>query len=161
MYFIKYVESVNGWNLSFTVKVTSKFKGQHIELIPEGAITLKFIDQDQVYSWTRAKAVANNVIFGKMWINVAGEIDIINQKTNDTCHVNFFPYSALSRVPVNKVSAIVKDDSNKGKFYLDGSWTSEIACQNILNESYVFSFDKHEKFVFGPAEVLWKRNLSE
>jgi len=122
---------------------------------------LKFLNPNYEYSWKRPKTFVNNVILGKMWINIAGEIDITNHQTNDICHVNFYPHSTFSRIPVNKVSAIIKDNSNQAKYFLDGLWTNKIECASVLKESYVMSFENHEKLVLGNSEVLWKRNLPE
>ena len=111
------------------------------------------------YSWGKATIYANNVILGKIWINVSGEIDIINHNTNDICHINFFPYSTFSRNPPNRVSAIIKDNSTKAKYFLDGLWTDKIMCSGVLNEPNVLSFENHEKFLLDKSEVLWEREL--
>ena len=156
---IKHVESLKGWTLSYSIKVTAKFKGQYIEVIPEGDIRLEFVKTGICYSWKKAKTFVNNVIFGKMWMNMVGEIDLINHSTNDVCHVKFFPYSTFSRVPPNKVSGIIKDSNNLAKYVLDGNWTSSIKCASVLNQTAVKSFDDFEKIVKGNFEILWERAL--
>ncbi|XP_054419700.1 oxysterol-binding protein 1 [Pteronotus mesoamericanus] len=121
-----HAESKNGWTLRQEIKITSKFRGKYLSIMPLGSIHCIFHASGHHYTWKKVTTTVHNIIVGKLWIDQSGEIDIVNHKTGDKCNLKFFPYSYFSRDVPRKVTGEVKDRSGKVHFVLRGTWDEKM-----------------------------------
>ena len=73
------------------------FRGQYLQAIPLGTSHLEFKRTGYHYTWRKVATFVRNIIVGKLWIDNVGEMDIVNHKTKDVCHLKYFPYSYFSK----------------------------------------------------------------
>ena len=139
-------------------KILHKFRGQYIEIEPKGTLHLEFKKSGSYYTWTRAKTYVNNILLGKMWINVQGEEMIKNHTTNDVCQLKFWPSNFFSTDPVNKVTGIIKDSSNKAKYVLDGICTERLEYAPVPNSQTVKNVDEIKKLTHGKFQLIWEKS---
>uniref|UniRef100_A0A670YYF5 Oxysterol-binding protein n=1 Tax=Pseudonaja textilis TaxID=8673 RepID=A0A670YYF5_PSETE len=154
-----HADSRHGWTLRQEIKITSKFRGKYLSIMPLGTIHCIFHATGNHYTWKKVTTTVHNIIVGKLWIDQSGEIEILNHKTNERCILKFVPYSYFSRDVARKVTGEVLDPSGKVHFMLLGTWDEKIDCFKV-NPSLENGGDSrlrtHE--TEDSRVVLWKRN---
>jgi hypothetical protein len=151
-----HAESLKGWKHYQEFIMTSKFRGQYLQIIPLGTAHLEFEKTGHHYTWRKVVTFVRNIIVGKLWIDNVGEMDIINHKTKDVCHLKYFPYSYFSREPPRKVTGIITDSNNIARYVLNGTWTDQIEGAPVLNPQVVTASTQLNT---GKSKILWKKKL--
>jgi hypothetical protein len=147
-------ESIKDWTLYQEFLMSSKFRGQYLQIVPLGTSHLEFKKTGHHYTWRKITTFVRNIIVGKLWIDNVGEMDIINHKTKDVCHLKYFPYSYFSREPPRKVTGIITDSNNVARYVLNGTWTEQIEGAPVLNPQVV---TEQTQLNTGASKILWKR----
>ena len=65
------------------------FWGKNIEVKPTSQQKIKLKKTDEVFIIERPSAFANNIIFGEMYVEIAGIMVVKNQKTKESCEIQF------------------------------------------------------------------------
>uniref|UniRef100_A0A8D2QBL9 Oxysterol-binding protein n=1 Tax=Zonotrichia albicollis TaxID=44394 RepID=A0A8D2QBL9_ZONAL len=155
-----HADSKNGWTLRQEIKITSKFRGKYLSIMPLGTIHCVFHSSGNHYTWKKVTTTVHNIIVGKLWIDQSGEIEIVNHKTGDKCILKFVPYSYFSRDVARKVTGEVMDPSGKVHFALLGTWDEKMDCYKVqlgagenVAEARPRAHEAEDSRV-----LLWKRN---
>ncbi|XP_047434865.1 oxysterol-binding protein 1 isoform X2 [Mugil cephalus] len=127
--------SEKGWTLRQEIALASKFRGKYLSIMPLGSIECIFDKSNNHYSWKKVTTTVHNIIVGKLWIDQSGEIDVINHKTGDRCHLKFAPYSYFSRDVPRKVTGVVTDKDGKAHYVLSGTWDEKMEFSRIMQSS--------------------------
>ncbi|XP_029950126.1 oxysterol-binding protein 1-like isoform X3 [Salarias fasciatus] len=127
--------SEKGWTLRQEITLASKFRGKYLSIMPLGSIQCIFDKSENHYSWKKVTTTVHNIIVGKLWIDQSGEIDVINHKTGDRCHLKFAPYSYFSRDVPRKVTGVVTDKDGKAHYVLSGTWDEKMEFSRIMQSS--------------------------
>ncbi|XP_061535471.1 LOW QUALITY PROTEIN: oxysterol-binding protein 1-like [Phycodurus eques] len=127
--------SEKGWTLRQEITLASKFRGKYLSIIPLGSIQCIFDKSCNHYSWKKVTTTVHNIIVGKLWIDQSGEIDVVNHKTGDRCHLKFTPYSYFSRDVPRKVTGVVMDKDGKAHYVLSGTWDEKMEFSRIMQSS--------------------------
>ncbi|XP_025965014.2 oxysterol-binding protein 1 [Dromaius novaehollandiae] len=127
-----HVDSKHGWTLRQEIKITSKFRGKYLSIMPLGTIHCVFHSSGNHYTWKKVTTTVHNIIVGKLWIDQSGEIEIVNHKTGDKCILKFVPYSYFSRDVARKVTGEVTDPTGKVHFVLLGTWDEKMDCYKVI-----------------------------
>ncbi|XP_077310818.1 oxysterol-binding protein 1-like [Lithobates pipiens] len=151
-----HADSRHGWTLRQEIKITSKFRGKYLSIMPLGTIHCIFHNSGNHYSWKKVTTTVHNIIVGKLWIDQSGEIEIVNHKTGDKCKLKFAPYSYFSRDIARKVTGEVMDASGRLHYTLMGTWDERMECATVSSSN---------NFENGGGErapesrtLLWRRN---
>lgn len=152
--FAIHCESIKEWNYYQEFTMSSKFRGQYLQVIPLGTSHLEFKKTGHHYTWRKVATFVKNIIVGKLWIDNVGEMDIVNHATKDVCHLKFFPYSYFSREPPRKVTGIITDSNNVARYVLNGTWTEQIEGAPVLNPQVV---TEQTQLNTGTSKILWRR----
>uniref|UniRef100_H2UV09 Oxysterol-binding protein n=1 Tax=Takifugu rubripes TaxID=31033 RepID=H2UV09_TAKRU len=127
--------SVKGWTLQQEITLASKFRGKYISVIPLGPIQCIFDKNNNQYSWKKVTTTVHNIIVGKLWLDQSGEIDVVNHRTGDRCHLKFNPYSYFSRDVPRKVTGVVTDKDGKAHYVLSGTWDEKMEFSRVIQSS--------------------------
>ncbi|XP_076150782.1 oxysterol-binding protein 1 isoform X4 [Alosa pseudoharengus] len=127
--------SDRGWTLRQEITLASKFRGKYLSIMPLGSIHCIFEKSENHYTWKKVTTTVHNIIVGKLWIDQSGEIDIINHKTGDRCHLKFAPYSYFSRDVARKVTGVVTDKEGKAHYVLSGTWDEKMELSRVMQSS--------------------------
>ncbi|XP_032420112.1 oxysterol-binding protein 1-like isoform X2 [Xiphophorus hellerii] len=127
--------SEKGWTLRQEITLASKFRGKYLSIMPLGSIQCMFDKSNNHYSWKKVTTTVHNIIVGKLWIDQSGEIDVVNHKTGDRCHLKFAPYSYFSRDVPRKVTGVVMDKDGKAHYVLSGTWDEKMEFSRIMQSS--------------------------
>lgn len=156
-----HAESKHGWTLRQEIAIASKFRGKYLSIMPLGTIHCIFHSSGNHYSWKKVTTTVHNIIVGKLWIDQSGDIDIINHKTGDKCHLKFAPYSYFSRDVARKVTGVVTDSSGNASFILSGTWDEKIDLSRVTRSTRGENgVEGRQKTVYQTlrAKELWRRN---
>jgi len=152
--FATHVESLRDWTFFQEFTMSSKFRGQYLQVIPLGTSHIEFKRSGNHYTWRKVATFVRNIIVGKLWIDNVGEMDIINHKTKDVCHLKYFAYSYFSREPPRKVTGIITDSNNIARYVLNGTWTDQIEGAPVLNPQVV---TEQTQLNTGKSKILWRK----
>ncbi|XP_058240358.1 oxysterol-binding protein 1-like isoform X1 [Hemibagrus wyckioides] len=156
-----HVISERGWTLRQEITVASKFRGKYLSIMPLGSIHCIFEKSNNHYTWKKVTTTVHNIIVGKLWIDQSGEIDVINHRTGDRCHLKFAPYSYFSRDVARKVTGVVTDKDGKAHYVLSGTWDEKMECSRVMQSSRggENGTEGRQKTVYQTlkARELWKK----
>ncbi|XP_073803576.1 oxysterol-binding protein 1 isoform X10 [Danio rerio] len=153
--------SERGWTLRQEIALASKFRGKYLSIMPLGSIHCIFEKSNNHYTWKKVTTTVHNIIVGKLWIDQSGEIDIVNHRTGDRCHLKFAPYSYFSRDVARKVTGVVTDKDGKAHYVLSGTWDEKMECSRVMQSSRggENGADGRQKTVYQTlkAKELWRK----
>ncbi|XP_029430948.1 oxysterol-binding protein 1 isoform X2 [Rhinatrema bivittatum] len=152
-----HTDSKHGWTLRQEIKITSKFRGKYLSIMPLGTIHCIFHETGNHYTWKKVTTTVHNIIVGKLWIDQSGEIDIMNHKTGEKCNLKFVPYSYFSRDIARKVTGEVTDSLGKVHYVLLGTWDEKMDCFRVTQGSSSTE-NSTEVRTEESRVMLWKRN---
>ncbi|XP_047198172.1 oxysterol-binding protein 1 isoform X7 [Hippoglossus stenolepis] len=153
--------SEKGWTLRQEISLASKFRGKYLSIMPLGSIQCLFDKSNNHYSWKKVTTTVHNIIVGKLWIDQSGEIDVVNHKTGDRCHLKFAPYSYFSRDVPRKVTGVVTDKDGKAHYVLSGTWDEKMEFSRVMQSSKGENgTEGKQRTVYQTlkAKEIWKKN---
>uniref|UniRef100_A0A8C3KJU6 Oxysterol-binding protein n=1 Tax=Calidris pygmaea TaxID=425635 RepID=A0A8C3KJU6_9CHAR len=155
-----HADSKHGWTLRQEIKITSKFRGKYLSIMPLGTIHCVFHSSGNHYTWKKVTTTVHNIIVGKLWIDQSGEIEIVNHKTGDKCNLKFVPYSYFSRDVARKVTGEVTDPTGKVHFVLLGTWDEKMDCYKVTQGTGDNGAEGRQRAheAEDSRVLLWKRN---
>lgn len=136
----------------------SKFKGKYLEVEPLGISHLEFPKSGNHYTWRKVKTIVHNIVIGKLWIDNVGEMEVINHKTGDKCHLKYEPYSYFAGV-AKKVHGTVMNSDEKVEWVLNGTWDSKLEGAKVIGECK--GKGRSTSLEVGPSRLLWKNTPPE
>ncbi|XP_019623652.1 PREDICTED: oxysterol-binding protein 1-like isoform X3 [Branchiostoma belcheri] len=153
-----YVDSKHGWESWQEFTMTSKFRGKYLNIIPQGIAHLKFTATGNHYTWRKVTSIVHNIIVGKLWIDQSGEMDIVNHKTGDKCHLVYTPYSYFSRETPRKVTGVVTDKDGQAHYVLSGTWDKKIEYAKIVKDQTGGNGRGKSVYQTTAPKVIWIRS---
>uniref|UniRef100_A0A8C6YC35 Oxysterol-binding protein n=1 Tax=Naja naja TaxID=35670 RepID=A0A8C6YC35_NAJNA len=137
-----HVYSRKGWTLWQEITIASKFRGKYLSILPLGTIHLEFHSSGNHYIWQKVTSTVHNIIVGKLWIDQSGDIEILNHKSKDKCHLKFTPYSYFSRDIPRKVTGVVMDADGNERYVMSGTWDEKMECSKVIEATSASSFSR-------------------
>ncbi|QQP36587.1 Oxysterol binding protein, partial [Caligus rogercresseyi] len=87
------------------------------------------------YTWRKVKTLVHNFVVGKLWIDQMGEMEILNHRNWDKCHMKFEPYSYFGGVAKKVSGTITSGTSGSVEWVLNGKWDSKFEGSRVLGET--------------------------
>jgi oxysterol-binding protein 1 len=126
------------------------------------------------YTWRKVTTTVHNIIVGKLWVDQHGDMDIVNHKTGDKCHLKYIPYSYFTRDVQRKVRFLfdcfgeldrnffsnvqvkgcVMDRSGSVKWVVQGTWDNKIEIAEVISST---GNSENPVFKTGSYKVAWNR----
>lgn len=120
----------NGWTYDTAYEIKNKFKGNGLEVWPEGTVRVTF-DDGQIWEWQQAHTWVHNIILGDLWIDNVGTIVIKEITGQADCKA----IVKLRKSPVVFVEAkkkgdvvgkvVTADKHERTLIKLQGNWNKE------------------------------------
>ena len=148
-------DSQRKWKSWQEFTMRSKFKGKYLEVEPLGIAHLEFPKSGNHYTWRKVKTIVHNIVLGKLWIDNVGEMEVINHRTGDKCHLKFEPYSYFGGV-AKKVHGTVMNQDEKVEWVFNGTWDSKFEGAKVIGEAK--NKGRATSLEVGPSRTLWKAN---
>ncbi|XP_071946282.1 oxysterol-binding protein 1-like isoform X1 [Antedon mediterranea] len=145
------------WELWTDITISSKFRGKYLQIFPQGVTHLRFKNSGSHYTWRKVPLTVHNIIVGKLWVDNAGDCEIVNHTTKEVCRMTFKAYSYFSRDIPRKVTGVVTDIHGTAKYVLSGTWDKKMECAQVLNITIDKSSKDKPVYQTGPSKLLWTR----
>ncbi|XP_046385783.1 oxysterol-binding protein 1 isoform X2 [Ischnura elegans] len=144
------------WRCWQEFTMASKFRGKYLQVIPLGTAHLEFNASGNHYTWRKVTTTVHNIIVGKLWVDQSGDMDIVNHKTGDKCHLKYIPYSYFTRDVQRKVKGCVVDKDGNVKWVVTGMWDNKIEIAKVTSSQ---GSPENPVFKTGPSRLVWKRRM--
>ncbi|XP_071449037.1 oxysterol-binding protein 1 isoform X4 [Hetaerina americana] len=144
------------WRCWQEFTMASKFRGKYLQVIPLGTSHLEFNASGNHYTWRKVTTTVHNIIVGKLWVDQSGDMDIVNHKTGDKCHLKYIPYSYFTRDVQRKVKGCVVDKDGNVKWVVTGMWDNKIEIAKVTSSQ---GGPENPVFKTGPSRLVWKRRM--
>ncbi|XP_067015224.1 oxysterol-binding protein 1 isoform X2 [Anabrus simplex] len=144
------------WRCWQEFTMASKFRGKYLQVIPLGTAHLEFNNSGNHYTWRKVTTTVHNIIVGKLWVDQHGDMDIVNHKNGDKCHLKYIPYSYFTRDVQRKVKGCVMDADGNVKWVVSGTWDNRIEIAPVISSQ---GSPENPIFTTGPYTLVWKRRF--
>lgn len=150
----QHAESKNGWKISQQLMLETKFRGKHITAIPVAFSRIDFESSGRTYIFNRPYFSVYNIIFGKMYVDLSGEVNIVgkNKAKGWKSTLHYIPQGYFAKEQPRIVKGEIIDPSNKVRSILDGVWNDHMTVAQVLSASGKNKFETSE-----PKEIWRKR----
>jgi len=115
-----HVES-DKWIFWQEYKLDTRFRGVYVKVCPTGDVHLKFKSNDCHYSWKKPNTSIHNIVFGTLWVDHEGSVEIESHQTKESAVVHFRNYKKVSKDYL-KLTGSVTDKSGDVVYHLEGGW---------------------------------------
>ncbi|KRX56011.1 Oxysterol-binding protein-related protein 2 [Trichinella sp. T9] len=129
----------DGFKFYGSIHPKIKLKGQGLEIVPKGILTLELLKQNDVYMWSNVNCSVKNIIIGKMQIELQGTMEIVSHRSGLKCTLQFKPNSCLFGREISRhVHGFIVNQRETRLRTLYGDWTEFLAsCTiEIYNENF-------------------------
>ncbi|XP_065584548.1 oxysterol-binding protein 1-like [Artemia franciscana] len=129
----QHCESKN-WICHQEFSMTSSLKGKYLQVKPLGMTHLTFLSSGNRYTWKKVTTNVNNIIFGKLWVDHHGEMEIVNHKTGEKCVLQFIPSEPFSPSKQRKVTGAVMNAKRELVWVLNGTWDNKMEASKVAEK---------------------------
>ena len=146
-----------GYCLWGTLQPNIRFTGRAVECTPLGNVHVFLKAHKETYSWKHVECYVRNILFGKMWVENKGVVEV-HCKDNNTKGVLNFKDCDWSG-DHHHVEGFVYD-GNVAKSALYGSWV-KILCSSGVAEYETFLADKSRKSAYTAKKKSSRRKSTD
>ncbi|KAG9509856.1 Oxysterol-binding protein-related protein 2 [Fragariocoptes setiger] len=114
-----------------------RFWGRSVEIDCQGGVWLRLKGQDELYTYPTLKSCVNNILIGKMWLEVYGAYEIVNHKNKMKLHLTLHNSGWFGK-DAHRFDGYIVDAKGKKLRYLYGKWNEYLKSVD---------YDQMEKFV--------------
>lgn len=115
-----HAESPRGWRLVEEYRCDTKFRGT-LKVIPTGLCKLEIPKYGDRITWIKPATTVHNLVFGKVWVDQEGDVDVCNHNTGEHCIMYWQPHSSAGSSYLNLTGKVF--DKNKViKYTVHGAW---------------------------------------
>jgi len=123
--------------------IKSSFKGKSMEFIPKGSTHVVLRGQDEHYVVNRPINSVHNLLFGTLYIDLAGKSVTINRKTREKCVMKFIKRGWGGKNAFKLKGEIFDSDDNL-VYVMNGFWNKEITIthQETGDETLIWTMNE-------------------
>lgn len=110
--------------------VKNFFWGSSLEFRAVGLQHLYLTESNEHFVIKRPDNSANNLIVGKLYVDVHGKLEITNLTKDIKCTLNIHRQGWTSK-NAYKVEATINDSSNKPRYQIDGRWNEFLSLKDL------------------------------
>ncbi|CAF1087968.1 unnamed protein product [Rotaria sp. Silwood1] len=118
------------WRLYGNILPKAKFSVKHMDIHPEGLLTLELKRHREVFTASSVTCTIHNIIVGRLWFEYHGTMEIINHTNKMKAIIHFKPYS-WSTKELHKVEGYIIDSHKNKVRGLYGFWTDALYSIDI------------------------------
>lgn len=120
----------DGYTLHGSVLPKLRFWGKSVEVTPKGIMTLTFPKYNDVYTWQNVNCCVHNVIVGKLWVEHAGTVEILNHTNKMKTVLNFKQCGWFGK-ELHRVEGFIYSPQKQKLKALYGSWVLAMFSANV------------------------------
>eukprot|EP00053_Salpingoeca_punica_P010631 m.95391 g.95391 ORF g.95391 m.95391 type:complete len:456 (-) comp15448_c0_seq2:424-1791(-) len=115
-----HAESERGWFFREDYKCDTKFRGT-LKIIPRGLARVEFPKYGDRITWIKPSTTVHNLIFGKVWVDQEGDVEVMNHATGEKCIMHWYPHSSAGKA-YTQLYGEVFDVNGAVRYTLNGAW---------------------------------------
>lgn len=119
-----------GYNIQGDTVVVGGFKGASLEFTSVGLNHLRLTDTDEHILIQRPNTSAHNLIFGNLYVDVHGAMEITNVTKNIKCSLNIHRVGWTSTNNY-KVEGKILDSNSTPQFEISGRWNEYLSLKDL------------------------------
>ncbi|KAH0478383.1 MAG: uncharacterized protein KVP18_004356 [Porospora cf. gigantea A] len=112
--------------------VNNSFSGKSIQVNMPGTYHIRLPKTKDHFTLSRMKLSINNVIFGKLTLEIYGSVIVTNQTTGEFAYVEYMRRGWWDYNEPNEVKALIYNAKAQPCFLVYGNWTRELHCETII-----------------------------
>ena len=124
------------------IDVKSSFKGTHLNCVVIGNYHIILKNTGDHFVWSKPQTNVHNIIFGKMYVDHYGKMEICNSATQDKAVLNFHKKGWFEKVS-NAVDGIVTDGQGNQRYKVFGQWNERMSVQDLRTNKVVVVWEKY------------------
>lgn len=122
-----HAESIKGWVLSEEYHCDTKFSIRGtLKVIPTGLCRVEIPKYGDRYTYIKPPTTVHNLVFGKVWVEQDGDVEVRNHATGERCVISWQTHSA-AKDGYKDLTGKVYDRSNAVRYTLRGGWDKGLA----------------------------------
>jgi hypothetical protein len=121
------------YTFSGSVDIKTSFKGTHLNIIPRGKYIVELLDKGDRYVWEKPHTNVHNIIFGKMYVDHFGKVEVVNENTGDRCVLNYHRKGWFEKIN-RDVTGTVTDKDGNARYEIFGQWNQSMYVRDILTK---------------------------
>lgn len=125
----------------FNTIVTNKFWGNSLEFKPLGKTRIELKTFSEHYTINRPSNIAQNIIFGHLYLDLSGESVAENIKTGDKCIIKFKP-RGWNIKDLGKLEGYVTNSQNEKLYEIKGKWCESIYATDLKTGEKITLWEK-------------------
>ena len=127
---------------SGSVNVKTSFKGTHLLVTPVGSYHVRLNDRGDHFVWSKPQTNVHNIIFGKMYVDHFGKVEILNRRNGDKALINFHKKGWFEKIS-NEVSGTVCDKDGNIAYKLIGQWNSGMSVLDVKENKTIKVWERY------------------
>ena len=116
--------------------VKSSFRGRSINFYPIGSTNIVLRNKNEHFTMNRPVTTANNLIFGTLYLDLAGDVTCVNRNTNEKCVIKFFK-RGWGNKNAYKLEGTIINAEGEVVYDVYGHWHREIFIKHRETEMEV------------------------
>ena len=125
-----------------SVNVKSSFKGTHLNCVMVGNYHLILKNTGDHFVWFKPQTNVHNIIFGKMYVDHYGKLEVVNSATSEKAVLNFHKKGWFEKVS-NAVDGIVSDSQGVARYKVFGQWNERMSVQDLRTNKVTVVWEKY------------------
>ena len=125
-----------------SVNVKSSFKGTHLNCVMIGNYHIILKNTGDHFIWSKPQTNVHNIIFGKMYVDHYGKLEVVNSATREKAVLNFHKKGWFEKVS-NAVDGIVTDSQGVPRFKVFGQWNERMSVQDLSTNKVTVVWEKY------------------
>ena len=121
-----------GYQMSGDTVVSSFFKGTSLEFRAVGLNHIILTETNEHITFKRPDNSANNILYGTLYVDVHGEVEVINVTKKIKVNINISRQGTFtSQAALRKLVGKVKDENGIDRFEINGKWSDYLSFKDL------------------------------
>ncbi|CAD7696464.1 unnamed protein product [Ostreobium quekettii] len=122
--------SEEGFELHGELELRSKFWGKSVAVMSAGRLQLRLCGSGDEFVWDKAAVSINNIILGKLWLDVHGDVCVENRATGESARLHL-PRCRGSLAERGRVQGFVHDARGEKVYRIYGSFMGSVMAERV------------------------------
>lgn len=125
-----------------SVDIKTSFKGTHLNVLPRGKNHVILKEFGDHFVWEKPQTNVHNIIFGKMYVDHHGKVEVVNERTGDKAVLNFHKKGWFEKAS-HEVLGTVSDKNGVARYKVMGQWNHHMHIQDIATNKIITAWEKY------------------
>lgn len=130
------------FNFSGSVNIKTSFKGTHLCVSPVGIYQVRLHQFEDVFEWSKPQTNVHNIIFGKMYVDHFGKVEIVNRRNGEKANLQFHKKGWFDKKS-HEVSGFVNDHTGEVRYKIEGQWHRSMSIVDVKTNKTIVVWERY------------------